>query len=125
MSLIVPIRLAFSDSESFWWSLFYIITDTIFLIDIILTFLTTINDTEKIYEITDKKKIAKQYLKGWFLIDFLSILPIDIMLMVNNEANMLVRFARIGKLYKLIRMIRLAKVFKLLKSRNGVINQFA
>lgn len=70
---------------------------------------------------TDKDKIAKEYIKSWFIIDFISILPIDyIMLSSSNQATILARFARIGKLYKLIRMIRLAKVLKLLKSKKQV-----
>jgi len=30
--------------------------------------------------IDDRKKITQTYLKGWFLIDFLSIFPLDIIL---------------------------------------------
>ena len=72
---------------------------------------------------TDKKKIAKKYLKGWFWVDLISILPIDVILVSSqSKATILARFAKIGKLYKLIRMIRLAKVLKLLKSKNTVVS---
>lgn len=66
------------------WFVFYTICDTFFLIDLILTFFTSVNDEKKVYEITDKKVIAKKYLKGWFWVDLISILPFDIMLR-NNE----------------------------------------
>ena len=66
------------------WFIFYTICDTFFLIDLILTFFTSVNDEKKVYEITDKKVIAKKYLKGWFWVDLISILPFDIMLR-NNE----------------------------------------
>ena len=49
-----------------------------FLIDIILTFFTSVTDDKQVYEITDKWEIAKKYLKGWFWIDVLSILPLDL-----------------------------------------------
>lgn len=66
------------------WFAFYTICDLFFLIDLILTFFTSVNDEKKVYEITDKKLIAKKYLKGWFWVDLISILPFDIMLR-NNE----------------------------------------
>lgn len=120
ISIIVPIRLAFVEQETKEWFIFYIMTDSFFFIDIILTFFTTISDDQKVYEITDRRVIARKYLKGWFIVDILSILPIDIILIGTGEATVLARFAKIGKLYKLIRMIRLAKVLKLLKSKNTV-----
>ena len=43
--LIVPWRLAFSDAEDKTYLIFYIVTDSLFLIDIILTFFTTVTDT--------------------------------------------------------------------------------
>ena len=43
----------------------------------------------------------------------------------GTNANMLVRFFKIGKLYKLIRLSRLAKLFKLLKGQNAVFSQFS
>ena len=126
VSMIVPVRLAFSTHDPFIWMLLYTAADVIFAIDLVLTFFTSVPDEFKVYEITDKKYIAKAYLKGWFWVDLISILPIDALLMAGeNSATLLARFAKIGKLYKLIRMIRLAKVLKLLKSKNTVVSQFA
>jgi len=102
--------------------IFYLTIDAFFFVDIILTFFTSINDDKKVYEITDKRTIARTYLRGWFWIDVVSIIPLDFILLTNtNNATVLARFAKIGKLYKLIRMIRLAKVLKLLKKRNTVV----
>ena len=76
------------------------------------------------YEITDRSIIANKYLRGWFFIDVISILPVDLISYDKAEVTVLARAAKIGKLYKLIRMIRLAKVLKLLKSKNTVVTQF-
>lgn len=84
VSMIVPIRIAFTDEEPLGWFIFYIVTDSIFLIEIILNFFTTVSDEQKVYEITDRKIIAKKYLKGWFWIDFISIAPIDVFMMQKN-----------------------------------------
>ena len=122
ISLIVPARLAFATEEPKSWMIFYLTIDAFFFVDIILTFFTSINDDKKVYEITDKRTIARTYLRGWFWIDVVSIIPLDFILLTNtNNATVLARFAKIGKLYKLIRMIRLAKVLKLLKKRNTVV----
>lgn len=59
VSLIVPVRLAFVEEDTASWFMFYIVTDFMFLVDIILTFFTSISDEKKVYEIIDKKIIAK------------------------------------------------------------------
>ena len=101
------------------------------MIDIILTFFTSVTDEQDFKEITDKKRIAVIYLKKWFIIDVVSILPVDVFLLANYNTddnalntNVLFRFAKIGKVYKLIRMLRLAKILKILKSKRTVVNHF-
>ena len=81
ISLIVPYRLAFEETEDPLWQVVYLVTDAFFLIDIILTFFTSVTDEKKVYEIINKWEIAKRYLKGWFWIDVISILPLDLMLL--------------------------------------------
>ena len=78
--LIIPLRLAFANNDSTSWLMFYIITDLLFLTDIILTFFSAVSDEKLVYEITNKKLIAQKYLKGWFWIDFISILPLDLLM---------------------------------------------
>lgn len=88
------------------------IIDAIFLVDIIVNFLSAYQD-EDLVMIDDKKIIAKSYLSGWFLLDSIAIFPFD--LVATIQGNSLVRVTRIGKLYKLIkifRMVRLIKVFR-------------
>ena len=85
--------------------------------DIILTFFSTVSDEKQVYEITDKKEIAKRYLKFWFWIDIISILPIELLMSSSETPTGMVRFARIGKLYKIMRLIRLTKVLKLMKDK--------
>ena len=85
VSLIVPVRLAFVERDSASWFVFYTITDVFFLIDLILTFFTSVPDEKRVYEITDKEVIAKKYLKGWFWIDLVSILPFDILFPASDN----------------------------------------
>ena len=86
-------------------------------------------------EITSRNKIATNYLKGWFVIDLLSIIPFQTFIDLNNKMTTnsrktqnlkaIAKVARIGRVYKLIRMIRLTKLFKLLKSKNTIVTQFS
>ncbi len=57
--------------------------------------------------------IAISYLKTWFLVDIISIIPLDEAL--NKVSyNRLVRLARVPKLYKLVKMSRLVRMLKIL-----------
>lgn len=72
--------------------------------------------------VTDRKVIAKDYLKGWFTIDLLSIIPFD--LMVQSQANSvtnLVRVSRVGKLYRLVKLTRLIRLLKVLKEKSKLL----
>ena len=80
VSIIVPTRLAFATSDPIEWVIFYAVTDTLFFLDIIITFFTSINDKDKTCQITNKRMIAEAYLKGWFWVDFISILPLDLLI---------------------------------------------
>ena len=55
--------------------------DSFFFIDIILTFFTSVNDKHRVYQITDRSVIARKYLRGWFFVDVLSIMPIDLIML--------------------------------------------
>ena len=89
------------------------LTDVFFFIDLVMCFFTTIEDRERMTEVTDIKAICKNYLSGWFSIDFVSILPLDRIVNLfleaqsngNNKANSIIRVLKIGKIYKLIRCI--------------------
>lgn len=60
------------------------------------------------------------YLKSWFLIDLISIIPFDIILMYGS-INRIARFSRIGKLYKIIRMTKMVRLLKIAKVRNKLV----
>lgn len=68
-------------------------------------------------EVTDHKVIAGKYLKSWFIIDILSVVPIDLFLShALLDGNQLLRVLRIGKLYKMMRLFRMVRALKLLKN---------
>jgi hypothetical protein len=94
-----------------------------FAIDIFLNFFTAYFDNDfTIYD--DHKDIAKMYLKTWFAIDFISLIPFDMILMYGN-LNRVARFSRIGKLYKIIRMMKMVRLLKIAKVRNKLVKDLS
>ena len=59
------------------WEILMYVCDGFFLCDLIMCFFTTIEDKEKMVEVTDQKVIVKEYLTGWFWVDSISIIPFD------------------------------------------------
>ena len=65
----------------------------------------------------------KGYLKGWFVLDLISCLPMDliiesikgIFLIQDKKANSTIDFTRFLKLTRLYRLFRLIRLFKLPK----------
>jgi len=114
-----------------------LIVDLIFGADILLSFHTAVKgDDDKL--IFDKSVIARDYLKGWFLVDFFSTVPMDQLIemamsgggspdqlkvifrnLFNNpsiHANITIQSpASAPQLIKLLRLIRLLKLTRILK----------
>jgi hypothetical protein len=77
---LAPYLLAFSeDIDVSNLNTLDIILNIFFLIDMILLFFTAYVN-EELDIIDTKREIALEYLKGWFIIDFISILPFDMVL---------------------------------------------
>jgi hypothetical protein len=85
---LLPLTIAFN-LKSRVWSTIYVTSDVFFLFDIISIFFTSIAETEDLDEIIDSKTIAITYLRGWFFVDVLAILPIEqiIMFFENEKPN--------------------------------------
>lgn len=123
ITLVVPVRLAFAEDDPTSWLIVYAWVDISFFIDIIITFLTSYTDETTNLEVTDFGKIARNYIKSWFIFDALSIVPLDYFVSVGGTSNFnsIFRFAKFGKVYKLVRLTRLIKFIKLLKKNGGII----
>ena len=122
-AIFTPWQLAFVEDETVMWTILNAIIDFSFLIDIIITFFTAYFDEKLMHLVIDKKVIAKKYLKFWFWMDLLSIIPFDrIFMEANSDFGNMAKFTRVGKLYKMIRMLRMVKMIRLLKDRKKIIS---
>ena len=79
--------------------------------------------------IDDRKSIAKHYVRSWFAIDLVSILPMDLILLLiydntNSTAHAgMMRVTKISKLYKLMKITRLVRLFKLMKNKGQIVKK--
>jgi len=102
--------------------------DILFGIDCIVIFNSAIDD-EDFRIIEDYKSIACNYLKSWFLIDIMAIVPFDLIIMAavkggTNEGgssanlNKMIRVVRIGRIYKLMKLTKLLRILKVVKEKS-------
>lgn len=56
------------------------VVDVMFIVDIFINFRTTFLDDSLGEVISNPSKIAKHYLKGWFVIDVMAAIPFDLLL---------------------------------------------
>ena len=75
---LTPFNLAFYDylETIEWYTIFNYVIDGFFAVDIVINFNSVVIDTNYV-QIDDRVEIAKQYLQGWFMIDFLAIIPFE------------------------------------------------
>ncbi|CAK89996.1 unnamed protein product (macronuclear) [Paramecium tetraurelia] len=110
-AVITPFKID-SGNDGFWFWI-DIIFDVLFFADIVINFLSAFFDEE--YRIIDDYYlIAKQYITGWFVIDFIAVLPITYFLDDNTDApalryNKLLRLIRLPRLYRLARLLKISK----------------
>jgi hyperpolarization activated cyclic nucleotide-gated potassium channel 2 len=122
VAIIGPYRIGFQIelevfSTTWWWELGI---DVYFLIDLILNFYTGFWDSDDALEMR-RSKVVHNYLRGWFLIDFISCLPIQYVQLVIRAAqdkDINQGGGSQTKLLKTLRLFRLAKLLRLAKLRN-------
>eukprot|EP00736_Rhodelphis_marinus_P009441 Rmarinus@m.25663 len=122
-AIMIPFQVAFdemiSENETAWTIIFTcdLLVDFFFLLDVLLNFRTTYYRQGEV--IDDPKLIAKHYLSGWFTLDFVTSLPVGLLVEIIDPADSSLAFLRFPKL---LRFMKLAKLIRLLKmARVGVI----
>lgn len=114
--LVLPYRIAFDIdppiSNAYYWV--DVTIDFSIVIDIGLNFYRFFYDkTRKL--VTDQKRIQKAYLRSWFLVDFLSVIPFDFIVKLLISTGTTSTKAQSTKLLRLSRIARFARLAKLTK----------
>ena len=108
----MPVRVAFDRAEpTDEETLLDMIFNIVFVLDIVLNFRTAVKLDGVLIE--DPRKIRNAYLKSWFLIDFLSTIPIDLIFVIGNNEEVGTEAAQINKLLRLLRIFKLLRMMKL------------
>jgi hypothetical protein len=96
--------------------------DFVFLVDILINFCLIFKDGSGKF-VKDWGVIVQTYIRGWFSIDLISILPFDsAKFMTNDEGNdtrLAFRLLRLCRLLKLLRIIRALRIFRRWEIRIG------
>nr|XP_061814056.1 potassium/sodium hyperpolarization-activated cyclic nucleotide-gated channel 3-like [Nerophis lumbriciformis] len=118
--IVLPVGITFfRDENTASWIIFNVLSDTLFMVDLVLNFRTGIIKEDNTEILLDPRAIRHKYLKSWFLVDFVSSIPVDyIFLMVDSldsevyrtaRALRIVRFTKILSLLRLLRLSRLIR----------------
>ena len=108
-SFTVPLRVCFSVDIKLWTLAFWVelLVDLFFICDVVLNFRTSFYDANGFRE-NRPKRIMWHYLRGWFLIDFVSCLPygyVQYFLPEGSDSN-----ASQLKAIKAVRLMKITKV---------------
>ena len=117
-AIITPYEIAFSDSSKVSW--FEILIDILLGIDIVLTFFSAYTDDEENL-VKNHKKIIKKYLKSWFIVDIISVLPISYIFNQQGKYSGLTKISKLPKLYRLVKLTKLLRITKM--SSKGNLNK--
>ena len=87
-----------------------VLVEVSFCIDIVLTFFTAYYDEAKCRVIDDQREIAKNYLRSWFFIDLLTVIPFGLILGKDGGNVKLFRIYRITRLLRLLRVAKIGRI---------------
>ncbi|CAE7703822.1 unnamed protein product [Symbiodinium pilosum] len=107
---VEPFRICFGVEVSSAMLALDIFVDCLFVIDIVLTFFTAYFDEREVL-VTNRLRIAKRYLRGFFVIDVASVFPAELFLLAIQPD--IATQARAVKLLRLVRLMKLGRLFKL------------
>ena len=120
----IPYDIAFEIPEVDVVFVLNIVVDVVFILDIIFNFRRCYRTKWGIE--TDPKKIGSRYLKGWFIIDLIPAIPVDLLATIyfaeETDPVAVIRgtdalkLLRLPRLFRLLRIFRLARIFSMRSS---------
>lgn len=99
-------------SAIFWFELS---VDIVFACDMIINFITAYYDNSTRCLICSPIRIAMNYLKGYFIIDFIATVPIGYILSSSSGSVVGSKLGKLGRLPKLARFLKAVRLLKLLR----------
>ena len=125
-ALFTPFEVAFMETRLdavFWINR---VVDLGFMVDIGIAMRTSFFDERRSMWVMNKGVVRKHYLRGWFLVDLLSLVfsLLDVLSLVLDSSELsrikILRALKLLKLFKLLRIIKLAAIVKRLQTVLGL-----
>ncbi|XP_038640419.1 potassium/sodium hyperpolarization-activated cyclic nucleotide-gated channel 1 [Scyliorhinus canicula] len=119
--IIIPVGITFfKDENTTPWIVFNVLSDTFFLVDLVLNFRTGIVVEDNTEIILDPQMIKMKYLKSWFVVDFISSIPVDYIFLIvetriDSEVYKTARALRIVRFTKILSLLRLLRLSRLIR----------
>ncbi|XP_074834476.1 potassium/sodium hyperpolarization-activated cyclic nucleotide-gated channel 2 [Carettochelys insculpta] len=119
--IVIPVGITFFKEETTApWIVFNVVSDTFFLMDLVLNFRTGIVIEDNTDIILDPDRIKKKYLKTWFVVDFVSSIPVDYIFLIvekgiDSEVYKTARALRIVRFTKILSLLRLLRLSRLIR----------
>ncbi len=101
-TFVLPLAVIFRWESQGWLFIFDVVITVFFSVDIFLNFQTAYEEKRRM--VTDRKLIAKRYLKGWFFWDLAATIPFA--LLFSGFSGLM-----LSRLFRLFRLTRLFKLF--------------
>ena len=119
-----PLDIAFKPEAFSSNTIFYFnwVIDSIFFLDIISNFRTSFSHPLTGDEIVEPKKIVRNYLKGMFWIDFVSVMRFEDFFESMFDSGSNSNFLKALSILKLFRVMRLSKLITYMNSTDDVKN---
>ncbi|KAM4707337.1 potassium/sodium hyperpolarization-activated cyclic nucleotide-gated channel 2 [Discoglossus pictus] len=119
--IIIPVGITFFKEETTTpWIVFNVVSDTFFLMDLVMNFRTGIVFEDNTEIILDPQKIKRKYLRTWFVVDFVSSIPVDYIFLIvekgiDSEVYKTARALRIVRFTKILSLLRLLRLSRLIR----------
>ncbi|XP_063720434.1 potassium voltage-gated channel subfamily H member 5-like isoform X3 [Symsagittifera roscoffensis] len=112
-AIMVPFEIVYEVAqEDVFVGIIDLCVDTAFIIDIVISFRTTyVHIGGEV--VSDSKRIRNNYIKGWFALDLISSVPLEMidMIIEQIDTNEKAIFTQL-RLIKLVRLLRLVRVIR-------------
>lgn len=110
-ALILPVQVSFYPHVKTVFSVVEILTAIIFSLDVFVNFNRSFLRKDHTYEV-NRKRIAIQYLKTWFVVDFIACVPITRFIENSHPMNQHLKLLKLHKVFNLIRIFRIVSEIK-------------
>ena len=127
--IMTPYGLAFDEkkdgAKNFFectdgWTCTELTTDLIFIVEILVAFNTGVKDIKSNIYVTNRQKLALLYIKSWFLVDVIAVLPrFARIVQTSGSATAILGILKFARISRIVKLLRLIKFFKADKDKNS------